>query len=280
MSSTPAPELRAAGEWITAADALLIAAGAGMGVDSGLPDFRGRDGFWNAYPAMRGARLNFADAANPELFQRDPALAWGFYGHRLQLYRSTTPHPGFHILLNLGAAKHSGVFVFTSNVDGQFQKAGFTPDHLVECHGSIHHLQCAIPCSDEIWTADGLEIDIDPVACRWNGPLPRCPRCGSMARPNILMFSDGAWIDRRTRSQMTQLQNWLGAARNPVVIELGAGSAVPTVRNFSESIARLYGAKLVRINPDEYSVSPAVGVGVALNALSALASLRDEIYRN
>ena len=60
---------------------LLFTAGAGMGVDSGLPDFRGDKGFWKAYPALFGH--SFSDMANPSWFDSDPRLAWGFYGHRL-----------------------------------------------------------------------------------------------------------------------------------------------------------------------------------------------------
>jgi NAD-dependent SIR2 family protein deacetylase len=75
-----------AADLIDQASALVIAAGAGMGVDSGLPDFRGRSGFWQAYPALASAGLDFSELASPHTFERDPRLAWGFYGHRLQLY--------------------------------------------------------------------------------------------------------------------------------------------------------------------------------------------------
>ena len=57
------------------ADALLITAGAGMGVDSGLPDFRGTEGFWKAYPAIAKLGLRFAEIANPEWFEKTPELA-------------------------------------------------------------------------------------------------------------------------------------------------------------------------------------------------------------
>jgi NAD-dependent SIR2 family protein deacetylase len=85
-------------ELIANADALVIAAGAGIGVDSGLPDFRGNAGFWNAYPALAKAQINFTAIANPRTFARRPELAWGLYGHRLDLYRKTVPHAGFGIL--------------------------------------------------------------------------------------------------------------------------------------------------------------------------------------
>src|SRR5262249_60236034 len=72
--------IQRAAEVVRRADALLIGAGAGMGVDSGLPDFRGAHGFWRAYPPYQKLGLNFVELANPCWFRDDPELAWGFYG--------------------------------------------------------------------------------------------------------------------------------------------------------------------------------------------------------
>jgi NAD-dependent SIR2 family protein deacetylase len=68
-------DIRIAAEVINGADGLLITAGAGMGVDSGLPDFRGTEGFWKAYPALRQAGINFQAIASPGTFRSNPALA-------------------------------------------------------------------------------------------------------------------------------------------------------------------------------------------------------------
>ncbi|MEJ5172365.1 MAG: NAD-dependent deacetylase, partial [Hydrogenothermaceae bacterium] len=62
-------------EILNQADAVLITAGAGMGVDSGLPDFRGKEGFWRAYPYARKLGLSFQELANPRWFRTDPYLA-------------------------------------------------------------------------------------------------------------------------------------------------------------------------------------------------------------
>ena len=70
---------------IDEADSLVICAGAGIGVDPGLPDFRGPGGFWQAYPALGRARIRFEEIASPAAFKQHPTLAWGFYGHRLRL---------------------------------------------------------------------------------------------------------------------------------------------------------------------------------------------------
>jgi NAD-dependent SIR2 family protein deacetylase len=87
--------IRMAAKAIQEADALFITAGAGMGVDSGLPDFRGNSGFWKAYPPIAKLGLSFSEMANPKWFDQKPEMAWAFYGHRLNLYRATVPHRGF-----------------------------------------------------------------------------------------------------------------------------------------------------------------------------------------
>ncbi|HRI14246.1 MAG TPA: Sir2 family NAD-dependent protein deacetylase, partial [Verrucomicrobiota bacterium] len=189
--------LSRAAEAVGGAQALLITAGAGLGVDSGLPDFRGTEGFWRAYPVVARLGLSFAQMANPSWFERDPHMAWAFYGHRLNLYRRTVPHAGFGQLLHWSAAKPHGSFVFTSNVDGHFQRAGFDSRLLAECHGSIHHLQCVRPCRDEIWSADETIVTVDEETFRAADPLPTCPFCGELARPNVLMFGDARWIPER-----------------------------------------------------------------------------------
>lgn len=242
----PRPEqYQRAARVIAAADGLLIAAGAGMGVDSGLPDFRGAAGFWAAYPALKRAGLQFSEIARLGAFTHDPMLAWGFYGHRLGLYRSTVPHAGFGLLNSIGKRLERGVFVFTSNVDGAFQKAGFPADRVVECHGSIHHLQCTENCTDSIWSAKDFIPHIDHGECRLLSTLPLCARCGAVARPNILMFSDWGWIARRTELQQARLDHWLRQVKRLAVVEIGAGISIPTVRHFAESLGR----GVIRINP-------------------------------
>ena len=147
---------------IATADALLIGAGAGMGVDSGLPDFRGKEGFWRAYPPYQRLGLDFVSLANPRWFAEDATLAWGFYGHRMGLYRRTTPHEGFAILRRWASRMSRGAFVFTSNVDGQFQRAGFAPERIVEVHGSFDGMQCTRDCGIGVFPGESFEVEIDP----------------------------------------------------------------------------------------------------------------------
>ncbi len=272
-------EIQQAAEILDRADALLITAGAGMGVDSGLPDFRGNEGFWKAYPVAKERGLSFTDLASPSAFEDDPQLAWAFYGHRLELYRATLPHTGFRRLLQFGQCKPSGYFVFTSNVDGQFQKAGFDERRIVECHGSIHHLQCAGCCTNTIWSAMNTVVLIDERDFSATGELPSCQNCGYLARPNILMFNDYAWVHERTAQQQKRMYDWwqfvTSSKQEIAVIEFGAGTSVATVRRQSESMIASYkGTNLIRVNTRDAEV-PGNGISLPIGASDGIDRILD-----
>jgi len=251
---------------IMQADSLVIGAGAGMGVDSGLPDFRGQTGFWRAYPALAEVGLEFTEIANPMAFNMSPKLAWGFYGHRLNLYRRTQPHPGFQILKNIGQKMAKSYQVFTSNVDGQFQRAGFQESKIYECHGSINLLQCSQNCGSGIWTAANLSVTTDDVGCLLTSELPLCPDCGEVARPNILMFDDFNWNSEHVDVQGRRMRNNIESMKSPVIIECGAGKSVPTVRRFCESV----NGTLIRINPRDADLPEGRGISLACGAFEGL----------
>jgi NAD-dependent SIR2 family protein deacetylase len=96
--------------------------------------------------------------------------------------------------------------------------------------------------------------------------LPRCSKCGAVARPNILMFGDYDWIALRTEQQEARLQAWLSKVERLVVIEIGAGKAIPTVRYFSEQ----NGPRVIRINPRDFGIAPHHGIGLARGAIDGL----------
>jgi NAD-dependent SIR2 family protein deacetylase len=162
---------------------------------------------------------------------------------------------------------------------------------VAEVHGSIHHLQCVEPCTDDVWPADDVVVDVDPESMRATGPLPSCRNCGGLARPNILMFGDWSWIGgpsqkaldelaqwRRTPGRRTPGQRTLGqrAHRGLAVLEIGAGVAVPTVRRQAE-LASAASGTLIRINPREPEVRHGRGVSLPMGALAAITELARRI---
>ena len=254
---------------IKRAEAILCTAGAGIGVDSGLPDFRGDHGFWTAYPALKG--YSFDEMANPQWFKSDPKRAWGFYGHRLNLYRETIPHAGFQTMLKW--IQDRPYFVFTSNVDGAFQKAGFETSKILECHGSIHHLQL-LNGQGEIISADPYTVSVDEDVLLAADPLPRSSS-GELLRPNILMFGDWYWDSTRTNKQHDEFERFLNQIKldTLVIIEVGAGTAIPSVRMTGEALAER-GATLIRINPREYQDA---SFGVSMGGLEGLKKIDEAL---
>ena len=124
-----------------------------------------------------------------------------------------------------------------------------------------------------LWSADDTFIEIEK-GFKAKTPLPLCPFCGAMARPNILMFGDFGWEYARTNGQRERLSKWIDRLEEEgaklAIVEMGAGTAVPTVRNTSEQIAKRFDVPLIRINPRE---SFGAEIELPMGSLEALASI-------
>ena len=261
-------------DYIKSCDAVLITAGAGIGIDSGLPDFRGQEGFWNTYPKAKELNIRFSQLANPQWFYTNPKIAWAFYGHRFNLYKNTIPHKGFYKLLDLVKQKNDNYFIYTSNVDGQFQKAGFDEDKIMECHGSISYFQCLDNCKNDVWKNE-KEISLDFEKFEAND-IPKCIHCESIARPSILMFNDWDWNSKISDKQKYRFRTWLKEVRKSkakvVIIEIGAGKVIPTIRNLGHTLVKnhIEHFKLIRINPRDFEIDDNIGYSLKLGGLEGI----------
>jgi len=124
-----------------------------------------------------------------------------------------------------------------------------------------------------LWSSDDTFIEIEE-GFKAKEPLPSCPCCGAMARPNILMFGDYGWEYARTDGQRERLGKWLDRLESEgvklAIIEMGAGTAVPTVRHTSEQIAERFDIPLIRINPRE---SFGAAIELPMEAVEALTQI-------
>lgn len=131
--------------------------------------------------------------SNPTRFKSDdkygPQLAWAFWKWRYCAYTGTEPHAGYTILKKWSDTKKNPSFVFTSNIDGHFERAGFA-GQVNECHGTVKFLQClgeekSCPKKKDMWAPDSdfiAAMKIDPETDKVIGEIPRCPGCGGVAR--------------------------------------------------------------------------------------------------
>ena len=117
-------------------------------------------------------------------------------------------------------------------------------------------MQCIQDKSHGIWSAENDTVEVDMEKFVAATPLPICPICGALARPNILMFGDWDWMSKRSDNQMMRFRRWKTDLENEkkqvCVIEIGAGTAIASIRRMSESAAMQFYTSLIRINPREY----------------------------
>ena len=104
--------------------------------------------------------------------------------------------------------KNDDYFVFTSNVDGHFLRAGFPEENIVECHGSINHFQCLNDICGHVWEENEADFVVDIETMHLMSEVPTCLSCGNPARPNILMFDDFSWNSNRNKNQQNSFTKW------------------------------------------------------------------------
>lgn len=259
-----AAAVKAAARLLRNSTCVLIAAGAGMSLDSGLPDYRCKEQWEQAFPELASRKLRYEDMAQAKHFEESPRVVWAWYKHRHDAYRDAQPHPGYHIVKQWCDQAVHGARVFTSNVDGFFQRTGFPRSSVVECHGSLTKLQC---CAQDhgVWKSDATFRKLDNVSLRTHtiaaDSVPKCRAfgCGHAARPNILLFNDSKWTSRASAQQRKAFDAWLqGLPDDSVlaIVEVGAGTTIPTVRLevervVADRIGRGQQTHVIRINPEE-----------------------------
>ena len=274
-----ARRLDRAAEIIRSATALVVAAGAELNTDFGWPDYRHSESLWADFPAYRTLGLRFEDLARPAHFELDPALVWGFYGRRRELARERPPHEGLRRLARWRALCPAGGYVVTSLVDGEFSRAGFDAKRMVECCGSIEWTQCAKECGAAPYPASKAPVAVDPGTLRARDPLPSCPDCGGMGRPNVLLLGDWGWDLSRATAQEDRLRAWLEGRSGLVVLDCGETPQLPELRFYVDRIVRETGAPLVRIRKDAVDV-PEGGVLVPLGPREGLERLDERIRQS
>jgi len=261
------------------AEAMVILTGAGMGVDAGLPDYRGSGGMYAYDPKLDEMGLNAMQIATPIQMMQTPRLCWGYFAAWRHKMKTTAPHVGFEVLMRW--AKEREAFAFTSNVDTMLQRAGLDEERVVECHGTLEYLQAMLPDTyeDPIWPTGDLDLSWDPETMEAIGELPRATYTDQLARPNALLFMDASWLPARSWAQEERFEQWLEtiSGSRVVLIECGAGASIPTVRMRSQKLlGELPNATLIRINPQKLG-SPEGTLYLQRGAAEALSMLAEHV---
>ncbi|MEL6134444.1 MAG: Sir2 family NAD-dependent protein deacetylase, partial [Bacteroidota bacterium] len=167
---------------------LIILTGAGVSAESGIPTFRGPEGYWKV-----GSRNYMPqEIGTQEMFRREPQEVWKWYLFRRTVCQEARPNPGHEAIATLEKMMGDRLTLITQNVDGLHLRAGNSLDRTYLIHGSLEYVRCSVPCSSKLYPfPQGIspkDRDSDVTEDEWKALA--CPNCGAMTRPHILWFDE------------------------------------------------------------------------------------------
>jgi NAD-dependent deacetylase len=207
---------------------VLVITGAGVSAESGIPTFRGNDGYWRNFDA--------AKLATPEAFERDPKLVWEWYSERRQRVSNARPNAGHEAIVKL-ARQADDFLLVTQNVDDLHARAGLASRAMVQIHGNIFVTRCS-RCD---FRRD-CDHDCEDV-------LPRCPECAALMRPGVVWFGE-----RLPLSELQRVENYLDRGACDLVIVAGTTAAFGYIIDWALRASDC-GGELLEVNPEETPIS-------------------------
>jgi NAD-dependent deacetylase len=205
---------------------VFVFTGAGASKESGLPTFREIDGEWSKYDPMTFATF--------EGFMSDPVKVWNLYRLRQRQIAAAQPNPA-HVTIAQMEQYYPDFLLCTQNVDDLHERAGSRK--IVKIHGDAWQMRC-LKCGSVYDTRD---FDLPDEFTQ--DTLPKCPKCGTLCRPNIVWF--GEYVPREAMEASIEMSN-----KCDLMLVVGTSGEVSGGYGFAQR-ARSNGAVVVEINPSE-----------------------------
>lgn len=141
--------------------------GAGISVESGIPDFRSPGGLWERYDIFEYATIR--------AFEKNPTKVWVMLKEMDELMVRARPNPAHYALAELERRGHL-MGIVTQNVDNLHQEAG--SQNVIEYHGNAHRFVC-LQCKG-VWPREALDFENTPPYCY----------CGGLIKPDVIFFGE------------------------------------------------------------------------------------------
>ncbi len=205
---------------------VFVITGAGISAESGIPTFRGKDGYWKNNSPQK--------LASPEGFAENPKLVWEWYDYRRTLIKDCEPNPAHYVLSDI-EKKLTQFMIATQNVDGLHQRAG--SNNVVEIHGSIWEIKC----TEENKIEKNTEAPLKELP-------PKCS-CGALMRPNVVWFGETL-----PEIQLMKIYNFIKSGDVDFTFVIGTSALFYYIIDWAQ-IAKQSGSFLVEINLDNTTIS-------------------------
>ena len=255
---------------------ILVLTGAGVSAESGIPTFRGKDGYWR--------NLDPTKLATPEAFARDPQLVWDWYCERRRRIRNARPNAAHEAIARL-AQRTAEFLLVTQNVDDLHGRAGMPAQRMVQIHGDIFVTRCS-RCrferhdheqeqehKGEEQNAYGVREHVRAFKAATCRRTPKCPECAALLRPGVVWFGE-----QLPRNELERVENFLNGGACDIVIVVGTTATFGYIIDWALRGAP-DGAELIEVNPEETPLSRFATRLVRKPAAVALPRIVDEIIR-
>ncbi|MBM9512718.1 SIR2 family NAD-dependent protein deacylase [Desulfogranum marinum] len=167
---------------------ITVMTGAGISAESGIPTFRGPEGYWT----FGSKEYHPQEMATFHMLSQYPEEVWRWYLYRMGVCRSAEPNPGHFALVDMEAEFGDRFTLITQNIDGLHLRAGNSLEKTMQIHGNVSYMRCLEECTPEVYPIPEEvpgKAKEDPFT-EYDRHYLRCPRCGSMSRPHILLFDE------------------------------------------------------------------------------------------
>ena len=238
---------------------VLVLTGAGVSAESGIPTFRGKDGYWR--------NLDPAQLATPEAFARDPKLVWEWYRERRHRIYNAQPNAAHEAIAKL--AQHADEFLLvTQNVDDLHARAGLPKEKMVQIHGDIFVTRCSrCDFSRRDYEQEQEQEEEEEVV------VPRCSQCDALMRPGVVWFGEQLpW------TEMQRVKGYLGGGVCDLVIVAGTTATFGYIVDWALRASR--DGELIEVNPEETPLSRFATRLVREPAAIALPRIVDQIVNS
>ena len=220
---------------------IVVLTGAGISAESGIPTFRGEEGYWT----IGSREYRPQELATHDAFEAMPWSVWAWYLYRVCVCRGAEPNAAHHALVRLDAALGERCSLITQNVDGLHRRAGSPDARTFPIHGDISLMRCANECTSARYPLPEVPAlgrgQVVPDATK---ALLVCPKCGGMSRPHVLWF-DEMYDEPRYHYQTIAAK----AAKAALLIVVGTSAQTTGPWTVMQRAAGA-GATIVDVNPE------------------------------
>ena len=233
---------------------VLVLTGAGVSAESGIPTFRGKDGYWRNFDPTK--------LATPEAFARHPQLVWDWYRKRRQRIRTARPNAAHEAIARL-AQRTDEFLLVTQNVDDLHARAGLPAERMVRIHGDIFVTRCS-----------RCEFERHEYEQEQEHGLPKCPECHAFVRPGVVWFGE-----QLSPNELERVENFLNGGACEVVIVAGTTATFGYIIDWALRASH-NGGELIEVNPEETPLSRSATRIVREPAAIAVPKLVEELTGN